>query len=216
MARGFSDLLRLGPRRPDPPSATAGGAPDVEAYVSKGFARLLASLSGRDAPIIVDLGPVVGSNVAFYGERLGCKLFVEDLFTDLDRHTRAGHLDELATAFASRLRQPDASVDAILCWDLFDYLPRPAAQAIARELVRALKPGGLVFGFFGTLALETAHYTRFVIVDDARLRHRTSAAPPMKRSVFQNRDIQKMFDPLVVSDSFLLKTNTREILLRKP
>jgi Methyltransferase domain len=216
VARGFSDLLRLGPRRPDPPSATAGGAPDVEAYVSKGFARLLAALSGRDAPVIVDLGPVVGSNVAFYGERLGCKLFVEDLFTDLDRHARGGHLDELATAFASRLRQPDGSVDAILCWDLFDYLPRPAAQAIARELVRALKPGGLVFGFFGTLALETAHYTRFVIVDDARLRHRTSAAPPTKRSVFQNRDIQKMFDPLVVSDSFLLKTNTREILLRKP
>lgn len=184
--------------------------------MSKGFARLLAALSGRDAPVIVDLGPVVGSNVAFYGERLGCKLYVEDLFTDLDRHAQAGRLDELATSFASRLRQPDASVDAILCWDLFDYLPRPAAQAIARELVRALKPGGLVFGFFGTLALETAHYTRFVIVDDGRLRHRTSAAPPSKRHVLQNRDIQKMFDPLVVSDSFLLKTNTREILLRKP
>jgi hypothetical protein len=55
-----------------------------------------------------------------------------------------------------------------------------------------------------------------VIVDDGRLRHRTSAAPPSKRHVLQNRDIQKMFDPLVVSDSFLLKTNTREILLRKP
>jgi Methyltransferase domain len=216
VARGFSDLLRLGPRRPDPPPAAAGGDPDVEGYVSKGFARLLAALTGREAPVIVDLGPVVGSNVAFYGERLGCKLYVEDLFTDLDRHARAGQLDELATSFASRLRQPDASVDAILCWDLFDYLPRPAAQAIARETVRSLKPGGLVFGFFGTLALETAQYTRFVIVDDGRLRHRITAAPPTKRQVFQNRDIQKMFDPMVVSDSFLLKTNTREILLRKP
>lgn len=216
MARGFSDLLRLGPRRPDPPSAAAGGDPDAVGYVSKGFARLLAGLSGRDAPVIVDLGPVVGSNVAFYGERLGCKLYVEDLFTDLDRHAQAGRLDELATSFASRLRQPDDSVDGILCWDLFDYLPRPAAQAIARELVRALKPGGLVFGLFGTLPLETAHHTRFVILDDGRLRHRTTSAPPSKRHVLQNRDIQKMFDPMVVSDSFLLKTNTREILLRKP
>ncbi|MGH9330692.1 MAG: hypothetical protein ACRD09_09630, partial [Vicinamibacterales bacterium] len=129
MARGFSDLLRLGPRRPDPLPAAAGGDPDVEAYVSKGFSRLLASLAGRDSPVIVDLGPVVGSNVAFYGERLGCKLFVEDLFTDLERHARTGRLDELASSFTSRLRQPDASVDAVLCWDLFVYLPRAAAQA---------------------------------------------------------------------------------------
>jgi hypothetical protein len=216
LARGFSDLLRLGPRRPDTPPAGAGGDPNAESFYSKGFAKLLSSLSGRDAPVLVDLGPVVGSNVTFYGEKLGCKLFVEDLFADLERHARAGRLAELPASFASRLTQADASVDGVLCWDLFDYLPRPAAQTIARELVRALKPGGLVFGFFGTLALESTQYTRFVIVDNGRLRHRVYAATPAKRQVFQNRDIQKMFEGLVVAESFLLKTNTREILLRKP
>ena len=33
--------------------------------------------------------------------------------------------------------------------------------------------------------------------------------------MLQNRDIIKMFDGLSVSESFLLKSNTREILLRK-
>jgi hypothetical protein len=216
VTRGLADLLRLGPRRTETPPAVAGGDPDGGAFLSKGFARFLAALSGRDAPVIVDLGPVVGSNVTFYGERLGCKLFVEDLFTDLERHARGGRLDELAESLNTRLTQPEGSVDAVLCWDLFDYLPRPAAQTLARVLVKALKPGGALFGLFGTLALETTHHTRFVIVDDDRLRHRTYPATPTRRQVFQNRDIQKMFDPLVVSDSFLLKTNTREILLRKP
>jgi hypothetical protein len=33
--------------------------------------------------------------------------------------------------------------------------------------------------------------------------------------VLQNRDIIRMFDGLTVADSFLLKSNTREMLLRK-
>ena len=33
--------------------------------------------------------------------------------------------------------------------------------------------------------------------------------------MLQNRDIIKMFDGISVSESFLLKSNTREILLRK-
>jgi hypothetical protein len=33
--------------------------------------------------------------------------------------------------------------------------------------------------------------------------------------VLQNRDIIRMFEGLIVSDSFLLKSSTREILLRK-
>jgi hypothetical protein len=34
--------------------------------------------------------------------------------------------------------------------------------------------------------------------------------------VLQNRDIIRMFETLRVSDSFLLQTNLREILFRKP
>ena len=31
------------------------------------------------------------SNVSFFGEQLGCKIFVEDFYADIDRHERAGH-----------------------------------------------------------------------------------------------------------------------------
>ena len=42
--------------------------------------------------------------------------------------------------------------------------------------------------------------------------HAGSAGP---KRVLQNRDIIRMFEGLVVSDSFLLKSNTREMLLRR-
>jgi hypothetical protein len=35
------------------------------------------------------------------------------------------------------------------------------------------------------------------------------------KKVLQNRDIIRMFEGLAVSDSFLLKSNTREMLLRR-
>ena len=31
-----------------------------------------------------------------------------------------------------------------------------------------------------------------------------------------NRDIQRLFEPLRITDQFLLKTNMREVLFRKP
>ena len=73
--------------------------------------------------MLLDLGPVVGSNVSFFGEQLGCKIFVEDIFADLDRHVRDGKLERAARRFSKkRFPQADGSVDGILCWDLIDYL----------------------------------------------------------------------------------------------
>jgi len=40
---------------------------------------ILSILSTKDGPTLLDLGPVVGPNIAFFGEHLGCKVLVEDV-----------------------------------------------------------------------------------------------------------------------------------------
>ena len=42
---------------------------------------------------MMDLGPVIGPNITFLGERVGCKIHVEDLYADIDRHAQQGALD---------------------------------------------------------------------------------------------------------------------------
>src|SRR5204863_9804770 len=112
--------------------------------------------------------------------------------------------------------QESASVDGVLCWDIFDFLPPLAAKVLAQQVVRVLRPGGAVMGFFCTKAMEGAPFTKFEILPDTQsLRHRSHAGAGGPTFVLQNRDIIKMFDGLHVSESFLLKSNTREILLRK-
>ena len=53
-------------------------------------------------------------------------------------------------------------------------------------------------------------------MDEDSVKQRPYSSGGKKQTSFQNRDIIRMFDGLNVSESFLLKTNVREFLFRKP
>src|SRR5712671_5101903 len=168
-------LDRLGPRKNDPdvrPHGPASGPPDDPVFATKALPKFLQTLTPRELPVLLDLGPVVGSNVSFFGEQLGCKIFVEDIFADLDRHVRDGKIDVLPDFLKKRFPQSEGAVDGVLCWDLIDYLDRRSAQALADELTRVLRPDGALLGFFGTAQAREARYTKYIIVDEVNLKHR--------------------------------------------
>ena len=213
-------LDRLAPRKSEsdvPRQGPASVSADDQVFATKALPKFLSTLTSHEAPVLLDLGPVVGSNVSYFGEQLGCKIFVEDIFADIDRHTREGKLDQLPEYLGKRLPQNDGEVDGILCWDLFDYLDRPAAQSLASHLTRVLRPDGALLGFFANAQPQaTTQYTKFIIIDDVNLRHRSYPAARGRLATLLNRDIIRLFAGLQVSDSFLLKNNLREILFRKP
>lgn len=217
---GFTDLFTR--RRKDDPDAAdaASGAP---LQPTRALPKFLASLSSKQQPVILDLGPVVGSNVTFFGEQLGCKIFVEDISKDIDRHVKEGTLDALPAFFAQRFPQDAGSIDGILCWDLFDYLDKAAAAPLAAQLTRILRPEGALLAFFTTEeqkpgarpAAARPTYTRHIVADPANLQHRPYPAARGKQKPLQNRDIQRLFEPLRITEQFLLKTKIREMLFRK-
>ncbi|MPZ18073.1 MAG: methyltransferase domain-containing protein [Luteitalea sp.] len=204
--------------------------PNATAWVqTRALKRFLACLSDREAPVLLDLGPVVGPNVAFFGEQLGCKIFVEDIHEDIERFARNGTWDQLPSFLSTRFDRPTESIDGILCWDLFDHLDKAAADALADELSRLLKPGGALLAFFATTCEATTGYSRFVVVDDNTLHHKSAAstagrvrqasdlrAVPRGRHVLPSREIDRLFEGLRISQSFLLRARMRETLFRKP
>jgi hypothetical protein len=212
-------LDRLAPRKSETdvrPQGPVSAAADDPIFATKALKKFLSTLTSHESPVLLDLGPVVGSNVSFFGEQLGCKIFVEDIFADIDRHVRENTLEALPSFFKKRFPQADGTVDGILCWDAIDYLDRPAAQELAAQLTRILRPDGALLGFFGTAAARDAHYTKFVIVDEVNLKYRGYPAMRGRQAILLNRDIIRLFAGLRVSDSFLLQNNLREILFRKP
>src|SRR5713226_6504103 len=163
-------LDRITARRSEPELRPATSVPvDEPLFTTKAFGKLLSTLASREAPTLIDLGPVVGSNVSFFGEQVGCKIFVEDIYAELERHARAGKMDELPAFLAKRFSQGDGTVDAVVCWDLIDYLDRPSAQALADQLTRVLRPEGALLGFFGNAPPRETAYTKFVIADEMNL-----------------------------------------------
>jgi methyltransferase family protein len=213
----LSDLFsRL---RKDEDDADADAGADSPAQPTKALARFLAGLGNRQQPVLLDLGPVVGSNVTFFGEEVGCKILVEDLSKDIDRHVNQTKVEELPAFFDKRFPQESDTIDGIICWDIFDYLERAAAERLSRQLTRMLRPDGVLLAFFSTADPRSAirpTYTRHVVIDRAHLQYRPYKAARAKQRPLLNRDIQRLLEPLRITENFLLKTNLREVLFRKP
>ena len=218
--RSLTDLFSIFSGRraqePDVDGTDAAAVAQELVYPTKALGKFLKTLQGRENPALIDLGPVVGSNVTFFGEKLGCRIRVEDIAADLDQHVKSGKIGQLAAFLAGRFPQEAETVDGVLCWDIFDYLDRPAAQALGAALTRLLRPDGALLGFFSTAEARSQVYTKYIVVDEGSLRYRTYPATRPRQRALLNRDIIKLFEGLRVSDSYLMKTHMREILFRKP
>jgi hypothetical protein len=195
-----------------------GGDPLAEDVVhpSKVFRHFLDAMLGISAPVILDLGPVIGSNVNFLGELLSCKVHVEDLYADIDRLTRAGQEDGLAAFLSTRLSYEPGSVDGVLAWDLFDYFDSGEGKILARQLATALKPGGTMMAIFTTVLIDDPSFRKYVIVDADHLRHHRLPSARRAKRVWLGRDVERLLAPIEVVESHLLTHHQRETLLRQP
>jgi hypothetical protein len=111
------------------------------------------------------------------------------------------------------LQYQAASFDAVLLWDLLDYLePSMATRAVAC-ITELLRPGGVVFAMFHSKKPEGFH--RYRVADSNTLQ--VISAPilsPVQR-VYQNREIQDLFARYRTMKSFVGRDQLRETLFIK-
>src|SRR6188472_1710305 len=110
-------LDRIAARKVEGEPSAAPFVVDDPVFATKALRKFLSALTARESPVLLDLGPVVGSNVSFFGEQLGCKIIVEDIFADLERHLQQNKLELLPEFLSKRFNHSDATVHGILCWD---------------------------------------------------------------------------------------------------
>jgi SAM-dependent methyltransferase len=120
------------------------------------------------------------------------------------------------TPLATRFGYDDASFDGIVAWDLFNYYDAESGRAMAADIARILKPGGLVFAYFHARTLGVPPGPgRYRIVDEAHIESEPFSGRPMPHHVFQNRDIEKIFTGMRIAELYFLKSGVREMLLEK-
>lgn len=184
---------------------------------SRALPKLLSALANQSSPVLLDLGPVVGSNVTFFGERLSCKMLIEDLRVDVATAVREGRTEELPTILTARITNTvPEPVHGVLCWDVFDLLDRASARAVAVSLCGLLRPQGVLHGLFGTKVAGEDDRTRYIVESDTALRCRREPSDPLPRYAMQTGEINRLFAGLSTVESVLLVNHTREVLFRKP
>jgi SAM-dependent methyltransferase len=197
--------------------------------ISNGLKEFLWNLDGLGRGTLLDLGPAWQTTLSFFIER-GFRVSSEDILREWkeflkeeevrlnDAHVVSDSVDMTPAGRAARflesnLQYPRASFDAVLVWDLIDYLePALAKQAIA-SLTEVLRPGGVVFALFHSKKPEG--FQRYRIADSNSLQIISANVLCPAQKVYQNREIQDLFNRFRTTKSFVSRDQLRETLFIK-
>jgi hypothetical protein len=217
------------------PVAAVGAArapdPRESNRVSNGLKEFLWNLDGLGRGTLLDLGPAWQTTLSFFIER-GFRVSSEDILRawkdflveeegklrEATSRAAQHNLDVTPAARAARfleanLQYPSASFDAVLLWDLLDYLEPLVAKQMVANLTELLRPGGVVFAMFHSKKPEG--FQRYRVVDPSTLQVISSPVLCPAQRVYQNREIQDLFSRYRTVKSFVGRDQLRESLFIK-
>jgi cyclopropane fatty-acyl-phospholipid synthase-like methyltransferase len=181
------------------------------------FMRNLSS-TGEQKMCVLDLGPTSPTNIALLTE-MGVRVFNEDILSESQDANYAvkqedGSLQiDPAKFFAENLDYPAGQFDAILFWDVADYLPESLVKPLVERLQAMLKPKGHLLAFFHTKDAGTESlYSRHHIVQKDTLELEPLQGFKLQR-IFNNRHIENLFRDFASRKFFLGRDNIREVLM---
>jgi SAM-dependent methyltransferase len=217
VAPDFLKFLRGSSKAAGAPAA-AGRATIRSQRSSSGLKEFSKHIGPEEPRVILDLGPTSPTNLMRL-TGMGHKVYNEDLLTaSIDPRylvkREDGKLDlSPQNFFAESLVFDEASLDAVLAWDLPDYLPEALVKPMVDRLHRALKPGGVLLGFFHTReAGSEAPYHRYHITGAETLDVQVVEKFKLAR-VFNNRHIENLFHDFKSVKFFLARDHFREVLV---
>jgi hypothetical protein len=221
------------PRTPGAPPIAAGTTRVPEMLettrVSNGLKEFLWNLDGLGRGTLLDLGPAWQTTLSFFIER-GFRVSSEDILRawkaflteEEARLQEAGRIHDsldmtpngrAARFLESNLQYSPLSFDAVLLWDLLDYLEPALGKQIVICLTDFLRPGGVVFAMFHSKKPEG--FQRYRVADSNTLQ--LISTPPIcsSQKIFQNREIQELFSRFRTMKSFVSRDQLRETLFIK-
>lgn len=232
---------RPSPLLPRVPSHTGGASvaaqaaaaqnrrPGSDVRLSNGLKEFLWNLEGLGNGSLLDLGPVWQNTITFFVER-GFKVYADDLLRDWKEfltveeqrlHAILPGQDASEMTPESRaerflklhVQYPRGNFDAMLIWDLLDYLDRPLVKRLVEHLTDLLRPGGVVLAMFHNRKPQAFH--RYRIHDAQNLELIPAHSLFQVQQTLQNREIQDLFRSFRTTKSFVGRDQLREVLFVK-
>ena len=208
--------------------ASSGVVPNAGRQ-SNGLKEFLWQLDGIGRGHLLDLGPARQTTITFFIER-GFKVYTEDLLATwqyflVEEEQRAAKLpagadrsDLAPDARAKRFLEgtmlyADDTFDAVLLWDILDYLDADLMAKLVARLTSLVRDGGVVFAMFH--ARKPTVFHRYRVLDGQNLELIPASCPFQPQRVFQNREISNLFSRFRSSKMFVGRDQLREGLFVK-
>lgn len=191
--------------------------PTHPTHVMKDFIK---GISALPTPKILDIGPVVGSNLEFFLNH-GIKVYMEDFFSSYLNPKYSLVLDGKITLneptfFKENFDYEVNSLDGLICWDYLCYIEPRFAGVFVRKISSMVKSGGLVMAFFHTYRINgPGMIHKYRIHNESSLEYIPTEWKTEFKKAFQIRDVSQLFEGFQSQRSYLLKHNVIEILLKK-
>lgn len=198
---------------------------------SNGLNELSKSLKGLEGRVVLDLGPTSPANIEYFTS-LGQRTYNEDVLRAsrdaayVRASKEGGKTVDEEKFLAENLQYQPSQFDAVLCWDLPDYLNEALVKPAVGRIQKVLKPGGILLAFFHTKdAGPDAPYHRYHIAGADMLELQRIPLPaeggaasgpvsPLRlQRVFNNRHIENLFRDFSSIKFFLGRDNIREVLV---
>jgi hypothetical protein len=187
------------------------------------------NLDGVGKGSILDLGPAWQTTLSFFIER-GFLVSSNDLLSAWN-----GFLEEEGVPFGEdpgvptsgdaavrgriarflevNLQYKRGSLDAVLLWDLLEFLEPELANETVGLVTELLRPGGLVFAMFHSKKPEG--FRRYRVVDSSTLEMISASVIRPFQKVYQSNEIQELFRSYRTMKSFVGRDQLREALFVK-
>jgi hypothetical protein len=171
-------------------------------------------------PHFLDCGPASQSTVQVLWQR-AAKLYIADLISPShddapsfwDRSKKIPVF--LSDLFLQQLPEiPRGSLSGVLCWHLFDLLPREALPAVVGRLFDYVTPGGALFCLLREPYLAAGAETAWCLESLTTLASSSENSKPFPHPALTNREMERLV-PSGVVKTFLTRSGRREVLATK-
>ena len=205
----FLKFLRGGNRATD--EAFKAAASERVSRRCTGLGELVKALSWLDGQKVLDLGPTSPANISFF-TNMGQRTYGEDvLLAARDAQYQVTTADggrsvDIDKFLADNLTFEKETFDAVLLWDMPDYLSETLVKPVVQRIHTIMKPGALMLAFFHTKdAGPDAPFQRYHIASPDTIELQRIPLPPAGREeaarqahfrlqrVFNNRHIENLF-----------------------
>ncbi len=177
---------------------------------------------------ILDFAGASQATVSFV-TNFGHRLYSDDFVRQLDRVFGSGPAGTNDAAFFENQSNPalvadffemalsfdDGSFDGALVWDSLQFLSSPLLQTVVAKLHRMLRPGASLLALFHTDERIENIPTYAYRIHDKKTIQMVSRSQRKPAQIFNNRNLEKLFQDFQSVKFFLTRDRLREVIVRR-